>query len=84
MRLRCPAPGGVGEKTGSGGCRPAWKWGIGAMVASLLVTNAIAYSPLGSAIYERVAAGSRGAEVAPLGFPPPPAGPQITGKDIAG
>ena len=82
--LLFPIAGVVADKKRSGGVHPAWKWGIGAMVASLLVTNAIAYSPLGSAIYERVAAGSRGAEVAPLGFPPPPAGPQITGKDIAG
>ena len=79
-----PIAGVIADKRRSGHVHPAWKWGIGTMIASLLVTNAVAYSPLGAAIYQRVAAGSAGANVAPLGFPPPPAGPRMTGRDGTG
>ena len=41
----------------SGRAHPAWKWGIGAIVGSLLLTQAIAYSPVGLAIYDRVTEG---------------------------
>ena len=45
-----------------------------------IVTEAITYSPVGTAIYNAVAAGSPGATVGPLHFAPPPAGPLITGR----
>ena len=37
----------------SGRAHPAWKWGIGTILGSLLLTQAIAYSPVGLAIYDR-------------------------------
>ena len=64
----------------SGLAHPAWKWGIGTIVASLLLTLAITYSPVGLAIYDQVTDGSPGAAVAPLDFPPPPEGPLMTGR----
>lgn len=64
----------------SGRAHPAWRWGIGAMLGSFLVTNAITLSPLGTAIYDRVTAGSPGAAVEPLAYPPPPSGPLMTGR----
>lgn len=64
----------------SGQVHPAWRWGVGAMLAVMVLTEAITFSPLGDAIYRGVTAGSRGAGVAPLGFPPPPAGPLMTGR----
>ncbi len=64
----------------TGTVHPAWKWGIGTMVASMLLIEGITYSPVGDAIYRSVTAGTPGAAVAPLEFAPPPAGPLITGR----
>lgn len=64
----------------SGRVHPAWKWGIATIVGSLLLTQAITYSPVGTAIYEKVTEGSRGAAVPPLEFQPPPEGPLMTGR----
>ena len=64
----------------SGRAHPAWKWGIATIVGSLLLTQAITYSPVGLAIYDEVAEGSPGAAVDPLAFPPPPEGPLMTGR----
>ena len=50
------------------------------MLACFVLTEAITYSPVGPALYRVVTAGSPGAAVAPLGFPPPPAGPLMTGR----
>jgi hypothetical protein len=51
---------------------PAWTWGVAAMLASLVLTEALTYSPAGLALYEAVARGTPGATVAPLAFPAPP------------
>ncbi|HEX2764349.1 MAG TPA: hypothetical protein VHM92_10995 [Allosphingosinicella sp.] len=75
-----PLVGMVRDARRSGRVHPAWRWGVAAMVGSILLTEAIAYSPLGSAIYRRVTAGSPGAAVDPLAFPPPPPGMLITGR----
>jgi uncharacterized protein (DUF849 family) len=40
-----------------------------------LATAAIPHTPIGVALYDAVTAGHPGAEVAPLGYPPPPAVP---------
>ncbi len=58
----------------SGRVHPAWLWGIGAIVAVMIVTEVIVYSPLGDAIYAWVTAGKPGENVAPLDFAPPPTG----------
>lgn len=50
----------------------AWWWGLGAILGVMIGTELIVYSPLGSAIYAAVTAGSPGAAVAPLEFAPPP------------
>lgn len=62
------------------GAHPAWSWGIGAMVASFCVTQALAYGPLAVPLYDVVSQGSPGANVDPLAFPPPPEGPLMTGR----
>lgn len=61
----------------------AWLWGVGTMVAAQVSMGLIAYSPLGLSFYRAVTAGSPGARVDPLAFPPPPGGPLITGRDAA-
>ena len=79
--LLFPAAGIIADLRRSGSVHPAWRYGIGAMLACLVLTEAITYSPLGTALYRMVTAGSPGAAVSPLGFPPPPAGPQVTGRN---
>lgn len=78
-----PVVGMLSDKRRSGQVHPAWGWGIAAMVGTLLLTEAITYSPVGGAIYRAVAAGSPGAAVAPLEFPSPPGAPLIPGRGAA-
>lgn len=70
-----PLVGMWADKRRSGRVHPAWSWGVAAMIGSLLVTEAITYSPVGGAIYRAAVAGSPGAAVAPLAFPAPPGPP---------
>jgi len=67
------------ERTGRG--HPAWRYGIAAMLASFVLTEAITYSPVGTALYRVVTLDSPGASVAPLEFAPPPAAPLVTGRN---
>ena len=80
VTLLFPLTGAWLDARRSGRVHPAWTWGIATMIASFLLTEALAYGPLGITIYEAVTAGSPGAEVAPLAFPPPPEGPLVTGR----
>ena len=75
-----PLAGIIADLRRDGRVHPAWRWGIGVMLASLLLTEAITYSPVGDTLYRAVVAGSPGAAVPPLDFAAPPAGPQITGR----
>jgi len=75
-----PLAGVVWDMRRNGRVHPAWGWGLAAMAGCLLVTEAITYSPVGATLYRAVAAGSPGAAVAPLAFPPPPSGPLVTGR----
>lgn len=75
-----PLVGVVADIRRSGRAHPAWGWGIGTMIAAMLLTEGVTYSPVGNALYRAVTAGSPGAAVAPLDFAEPPAGPQITGR----
>jgi len=74
-----PLAGLIADVRRSGRVHPAWGWGIGVMIGSLVVTEVVTYSPVGQALYRTVTAGSPGAEVPPLDFPPPPSGPRRTG-----
>ena len=75
-----PAIGVVRDARRNGRIHPAWVWGTGTMIGTFLLIEAMTYSPVGSALYDRVVAGSPGAAVAPLDFAPPPAGPLVTGR----
>ena len=79
-----PLAGVIADLRRSGRIHPAWGYGIAATIGSLLVTEALTYSPVGQAIYRSVTAGSPGATVPPLAFPPPPVGPRRTGRTVAG
>ena len=37
-----------------GNVHPAWRYGVGAMLACLVLTEAITYSPVGTALYRVV------------------------------
>jgi hypothetical protein len=78
--LLFPLAGAWSDVRRNGRAHPAWKWGILAMLASFALTQLLAYGPAGIAIYDAVAAGSPGAGVDPLAFPPPPEGPLMTGR----
>ena len=75
-----PLAGVIADVRRSGRVHPAWWIGIAVMVGSTLLVEAVTYSPVGQAIYRGVTAGSPGAGVPPLAFPPPPAGPRRTGR----
>jgi hypothetical protein len=78
-----PAAGMVADLRRTGHVHPAWRWGVGTMLAAFVLTEAITFSPVGTAIYGAVSAGSKGASVPALGFGTPPAGPLITGRTAA-
>jgi hypothetical protein len=70
-----PLAGVLADLRRSGRVHPAWGWGIAALAGSVLLTEAITYSPAGEAIYRAVVAGSPGAAVPALDFPAPPMPP---------
>ena len=79
--LLFPLAGVLNDLRRTGSVHPAWRTGIGAMLACLVLTEAITYSPVGSALYRVVTAGSAGASVLALQFgPPPPMGGPVTGR----
>ena len=80
VTLLFPLAGVWADLKRSGRVHRAWAWGIGVMAASFVLTQAITYSPVGTAIYHAVTEGTPGASVPPLEFPPPPAGPLMTGR----
>lgn len=65
-----------------GRIHPAWNWGFVVITALFIATQALTYSPIGTAIYERVSRGSPGATIAPLEFGSAPPGLQITGRPV--
>lgn len=68
-----PVIGVVADVRRTGSVHPAWYWGIGTIVfVTLGLVELLTYSPLGTAIYAAVTAGSPGAAIAPLAYPPFP------------
>lgn len=80
VTLLFPLAGAWSDIRRNGLVHPAWRWGVTTMLASLIMTQAVAYGPLGIPLYEAVTAGSPGADIDPLAFPPPPEGPLMTGR----
>jgi hypothetical protein len=56
-----PLIGMIADRRRSGRVHPAWLWGIGALVGSQLLADAIAYSPFGISFTQSVVAGTPGA-----------------------
>jgi hypothetical protein len=68
-----PAIGIIADLRRTGRVHPAWWWGLGTIVASTVLVDAITYSSAGDALYRAVTAGSPGAQLSPYAYPPPPA-----------
>jgi hypothetical protein len=69
-----PLVGMAADLRRNGRVHKAWGYGVAAMLGSVLLVEAITYSPIGAALYQAAVAGSAGAAVPPLDFPPPPGG----------
>lgn len=69
-----PVIGIIADLRRDGRVHPAWWWGLGGIVATEIVTDIIAFGPLGLTLYQVVTAGTPGAAIAPLAFPPSPLG----------
>lgn len=82
VALVFPVAGMAADWRRSGRIHPAFGWGTTAIIATLLVSSAIGNSALGTAIYRGVTAGTPGAAIDPMAFPPPPAGPLRTGRTL--
>lgn len=80
VSLLFPLVGASADVRRTGRVHPAWECGIATMIGAFVLIEAITYSPIGTAIYGAVTAGSPGASIAPLQFAPPPSGPLITGR----
>ena len=75
-----PLAGMWADQRRGGRIHSAWTRGVGVMLAVFVLTQAITYSPAGTALYTAVTKGTPGAAIDPLAFPPPPAGPLMTGR----
>jgi hypothetical protein len=75
-----PAVGMAIDKRRIGRVHPAWWWIAGVIVAMVIFGNLITHSPLGDSLYHAATAGSPGASIAPLEYPPPPPGTLMTGR----
>ena len=79
VTLLFPIVGALSDKRRSGRAHPAWSWGIGAILGSVILTQAITYTRVGTAIYRAVTEGYPGASVDPLGFRPMPETGHVSG-----
>ncbi|UVO54174.1 hypothetical protein [Sphingomonas sp. SUN039] len=75
-----PLAGIVRDIRRGGSVHPAWGVGLATLAAVLLLTDAIAYSPVGDRIYAATVAGSPGEKVPGLAFAPPPLTALRTGR----
>lgn len=75
-----PLAGVIADLRRSGRIHPAWGWGIGTMLGTMLLIEGLTYSPLGAAIYAATTAGSPGVAVPGLAFASPPPGGRVTGR----
>ncbi len=72
-----PAVGIAYDLRRTGKVHPAWLCGLAVTAGLLIGTEAITYSPIGKALYDAVAAGSKGASTPALGFGHPPGPPPV-------
>lgn len=73
VQMLFPIAGMIADGRRTGRIHPAWYWGTGVMVGSMVLIELITFSPFGLALYDWATAGHLGASVPPLAFPAPPA-----------
>jgi hypothetical protein len=78
--LLFPLAGMLWDLRRHGRVHPAWFRGLAVIFAVFVAVEALTYSPVGAALYNVVAAGSKGATIAPLDFGKPPGPPPAVGK----
>lgn len=78
--LAFPIAGVVTDLRRDGHIHPAWRYGIGGMIGTFVLIEAITYSGVGLALYRVATWDSPGAHVPPLEFAAPPEGAQVTGR----
>lgn len=78
-----PLAGIIADLRRTGRAHPAWFVGLAVSAALLVGVEAITYSPAGTALYNAVAAGSKGAAIPPLALGTPP-GPPPGAKPAGG
>jgi hypothetical protein len=81
VSLIFPLVGVLADIRRTGRAHPAWRYGIAALLASFVLTEALTYSPVGTALYRVVTDGSPGASVPALEFAPPPGTALVTGRE---
>ena len=74
-----PIVGAWSDVRRGGRLHPAGRWGIGTILGSVILTQAITYTPIGKVIYDAVTDGYSGAAVDPLGFRPMPDSGHVSG-----
>lgn len=67
-----PFAGMVRDLRVQGRIHSAWYWGIGVLIACLIVARLLGFSSIGEAYYSRVTEGTPQAAVSGLAFPPAP------------
>ena len=72
LGLAFPLAGMAYDLRRRGAVHPAWLAGVAVLVGVMLVGEGLAQSRAASDYYRIVTAGSAGADVAPLAYPPPP------------
>jgi hypothetical protein len=71
--LLFPLAGVLADRRRTGSVHPAWLWGTGTVLLSILSVEVLSYSPLGGLFYQTVTDGTPGAAIAPYG-------PLVTGR----
>ena len=74
MTWSLPIIGIIADLRRDGRVHPAWWWGLAGIIGTEVITDIVTFTPIGLALYQAVTVGSPGAAIAPLAFPPFPAG----------
>ncbi|MET0240854.1 MAG: hypothetical protein ABW184_13270 [Sphingobium sp.] len=67
-----PIAGVIADLRRTGRVHPGWWWGIATITVMQIAMDVLAYGGPGGALYAAITAGSPGASVAPLDYPPLP------------
>lgn len=78
--LLFPLAGIAADRRRTGVVHPAWYWGTGVILLSILLVDMVSYGSAGASLYRAITAGTPGASVDPHAFPPPPQAPLMTGR----